>query len=70
MGFSLLHKDIQHIAKSVGIENLHDFQKQTIDLIVNTKKDVIISAPTASGKTEAAFLPAMSEDLSRNKRYS
>ena len=59
MESSRLSKTIQHIAKGIGIENLNDIQKQSIDLIFDTKKDVIISAPTASGKTEAALLPTI-----------
>lgn len=35
-------------------------QDDTIPLILNTNKDVVISSGTASGKTEAAFLPILS----------
>ncbi|QDI90782.1 DEAD/DEAH box helicase [Salicibibacter halophilus] len=36
-------------------------QEKAIPAILNTDKDVIISSATASGKTEAAFLPILSE---------
>lgn len=36
-------------------------QSKTIPIIMNTKKDVVISSDTASGKTEAAFLPILSK---------
>lgn len=35
-------------------------QEKTIPIIINTKKDVIVSSGTASGKTEAALLPVLS----------
>lgn len=35
-------------------------QDKTIPVIINTQQDVVISSGTASGKTEAAFLPIIS----------
>lgn len=35
-------------------------QDMAIPVIINTKKDVILSSGTASGKTEAAFMPILS----------
>ena len=40
--------------------DLRSIQKDAIDPILSENTDVIISAATASGKTEAAFLPALS----------
>ena len=40
---------------------LNPLQNRTIECIVNGAEDVIISAPTASGKTEAALFPTISE---------
>lgn len=41
-----------------GWKNLHEIQEKAIQPIIAGKDDIIISAATASGKTEAAFLPA------------
>lgn len=40
--------------------DLRDIQKKSIPIILDRKHDVVISATTAAGKTEAAFLPACS----------
>lgn len=42
-----------------GWRDLHPIQKRAIEPILEHKDDVIISASTASGKTEAAFLPVL-----------
>ena len=43
-----------------GWNRLHDIQERAIPALLNGGKDVIISAATAGGKTEAAFLPLIS----------
>jgi ATP-dependent Lhr-like helicase len=43
-----------------GWTSLHDAQEQAIGPILDGERDVIISAATAAGKTEAAFLPICS----------
>ncbi len=43
-----------------GWTSLHDAQEQAIGPILDGNRDVIISAATAAGKTEAAFLPICS----------
>lgn len=42
-----------------GWNDLLPIQKASLQPILEQKKDIIISASTASGKTEAAFLPAL-----------
>jgi ATP-dependent Lhr-like helicase len=42
-------------------EELRDVQVAACDVVFNTNKNLLISTPTASGKTEAAFLPAITE---------
>ena len=39
---------------------LREIQEQAIPLLIESDNDVIIAAPTAGGKTEAAFLPLIS----------
>ncbi len=48
-----------------GWNSLHDIQERAIPALLNGGKDVIISAATAGGKTEAAFLPLISLVLER-----
>jgi len=65
--FNLLNKTIQEAIWNMGWKTFRPIQDQAINIIINTDKDLIISAPTASGKTEAAFLPLISrhfDDLS------
>lgn len=50
-------------------ENLHGFQAQAIEAILDTPDHVLISSGTASGKTEAALLPIIT-DLHNNPPLS
>lgn len=61
--FSLLDERIQRFIWAEGWESLRDVQEQAIPLIVECQRDVVIAAATASGKTEAAFFPALSAVL-------
>ena len=60
IGFSLLHKDVQRWVWAQNWASLRDIQERAIEPILKANCDVIISASTAAGKTEAAFLPACS----------
>ncbi|MCW5631929.1 MAG: DEAD/DEAH box helicase [Rubrivivax sp.] len=57
--FHLLDERIQRFIWAEGWESLRDAQEAAIPLIVNADRDVIVAAATATGKTEAAFLPAL-----------
>lgn len=59
--FGLLHEDIQRWVWNQEWDTLRPIQEQAIPLVVDGTSDVILSAPTASGKTEAAFLPILSK---------
>ncbi len=59
-GFDLLHKDVQRWVWAQKWTTLRDIQERAIKPILDANCDVIISAATAAGKTEAAFLPACS----------
>lgn len=57
--FELLDRRIQRFLHQQGWSSLRDAQERAIAPILAGESDVIISAATAAGKTEAAFLPAL-----------
>lgn len=61
--FHLLDERIQRCIWAEGWEALRDAQEAAIPLIVKADRDVIVAAATAAGKTEAAFLPALTHLL-------
>jgi ATP-dependent Lhr-like helicase len=62
--FDTLHPALQHhIVNSLGWRELRPFQEAVIPAIL-AGKHLIILAPTAGGKTEAAFFPVLSRMLS------
>jgi ATP-dependent Lhr-like helicase len=60
-GFELLHDTIKSWVWSKGWTALRDAQEKAIRPILSGERDVIIAAATASGKTEAAFLPILTK---------
>ncbi len=58
--FDLLARPIQHVLWDMHWESLRRIQVDAIRLLLTTDHDLLISARTASGKTEAAFLPVLS----------
>ena len=61
--FLQLDPRIQRYLWVEGWGALRDVQEQAIPLILPGNQDVIVAASTASGKTEAAFLPALTHLL-------
>jgi ATP-dependent Lhr-like helicase len=61
--FNLLDERIQRFIWAEGWESLRPAQEAAFPLIINADRDVIIAAATAAGKTEAAFLPALTHFL-------
>jgi ATP-dependent Lhr-like helicase len=59
--FSYLHPTIQEKLYKMQWEELRSIQKDAILELFTTDHNLIISAKTASGKTEAAFLPILSQ---------
>lgn len=59
-GFNRLHEGVQRWVWSQKWNALRNIQEQAIAPILKAECDVIISASTAAGKTEAALLPACS----------
>lgn len=62
--FGLLDERIQRYIWMEGWHELREVQEESIPLILKRETDVLITAATASGKTEAVFLPALTRLLS------
>ncbi|MCY2987239.1 MAG: DEAD/DEAH box helicase [Planctomycetota bacterium] len=61
--FDILHPALQHhIVNSLGWRELRPFQEAVIPSILEGQHHIIL-APTAGGKTEAAFFPVLSRML-------
>lgn len=60
MTFNLLSKNIQKKIWGMKWDRFTPIQDRTLPVIINSTRDVIVSSGTASGKTEAAFLPILS----------
>lgn len=58
--FDALHPGLQRWVWDQGWSDLRDAQQRALQPIIEGHTDVVISAATASGKTEAAFLPICS----------
>src|ERR1035441_876779 len=59
--FAQLHPGVQQAIWKMGWKALKAIQVQAIQTICGTEKHLVICAPTAGGKTEAAFLPMISQ---------
>jgi ATP-dependent helicase Lhr and Lhr-like helicase len=62
VAFNLLHEGIKKWAWKQGWQSLHSIQEEAILAIRgDSNADLVISAPTAGGKTEAVYMPILSE---------
>ena len=61
--FSLLDEKVQKWVWRQGWSSLKDIQENSIPIVLSQDNDVIISAATAGGKTEAVFLPILTSIL-------
>jgi ATP-dependent Lhr-like helicase len=61
--FHLLHDKVKQWVWRQDWNSLKEIQENSIPVILSQKCDVIISAATAGGKTEAAFLPILTSIL-------
>lgn len=59
--YDRLHPTIQRWIRDQGWTGLRQIQEQAARAILDSSDDVIIMAGTASGKTEAAFLPLLTQ---------
>lgn len=66
--FARLHPRMQRWIYDQGWTSLHDAQERAIGPIIDGNRDVIVAAATAAGKTEAAFLPILSNLASEADR--
>jgi len=67
--YQLLDKRIQKWIFQQGWSDLREVQKKAIEPILSKKTDVIISANTAAGKTEAFFFPACSSIVEEKSSF-
>lgn len=58
--FDLLSNGVQRWIYRQGWPALRSVQEKAIPVILDGSEDILITAPTAGGKTEAAFLPIIS----------
>ncbi len=65
--FELLDNGVKRWIWKQGWNSLKDIQENTIPIVLEGMNDVIVSACTAGGKTEAVFLPVLTSILRRNK---
>lgn len=66
--FDLLHPKVQRWIWQKGWNELRDIQESAIPALLAGERDIIIAAATASGKTEAAFLPIVSKLAERETK--
>jgi len=67
--FGSLENEIVSFLNSHGITHPTDIQKNAIPVILETKQNSLLLAPTGSGKTEAALLPLLNQlYLEKKKR--
>ena len=59
--FDRLHPEIKRWIYEKGWTELREVQALTIHAVFETQRDIVIAATTAAGKTEAAFLPILTE---------
>lgn len=58
--YDLFHPEIRRWIRAEGWTQLRDVQEQAAHVLLADERDLLISATTAAGKTEAAFLPLLS----------
>lgn len=67
--FNLLNPIVQKWIYKQEWQDLREIQKEAISPILDAEQDIVISASTASGKTEAFFLPACSKIANQDEGF-
>ena len=62
-----LHPTIRRWIRDQGWDELREIQARTILAIIDGNRDILIAATTAAGKTEAAFLPILTQVADRSE---
>jgi len=65
--YDRLHPEIRRWIREEGWSELRDIQDRAIRAILDHDRDVVIAAATAAGKTEAAFLPLLTQTAERQR---
>src|SRR5437016_1898188 len=65
--FSLLHPSVQAAVARLGWQSLHSIQARAFRVFFGSTADIVVAAPTASGKTEAVALPLFSHLVTNPK---
>jgi ATP-dependent Lhr-like helicase len=60
-----LHPTIRRWIRDQGWDELREIQARTILSVIEGHRDILIAATTAAGKTEAAFLPILTQVVHR-----
>ncbi|MBC6427968.1 MAG: DEAD/DEAH box helicase [Cellvibrionales bacterium] len=68
--FDKLARPVQKWIRQHGWHELRDIQVRSIEKICDSNADLIIAASTAGGKTEAAFLPLISQIIDKSAKNS
>ncbi len=68
--YQKLDRRIQKWIFKQGWPDLREIQKKAVDPVLSGNTDVLISASTAAGKTEAFFLPAMTAVANQEEGFS
>jgi len=68
--YQKLDRRIQKWMFKQGWPDLREIQKKAVDPVLSGNTDVLISASTAAGKTEAFFLPAMTAVANQEEGFS
>ncbi len=66
--FERLARPVQKWVNAQGWTSLQDAQARAVEPILASKSDVLVTASTAGGKTEAAFLPILSALVESRER--
>lgn len=61
-----LHPTIRRWIRDQGWDELREIQARTILSVIEVDRDILIAATTAAGKTEAAFLPILTQVADRS----